>query len=425
MNNLCPRGRVIFRSVLFGWIVILVLLGMTGLLKGAELSVSPLLIEMTQQPNSEKAFSFSVHAKSRGKINITPYHMAQQESGHVEFFAGSPGKRDPKSPFVLLEKTTMSVPADRPVVVKGKVVLPRRIRGTRLFAVMVEEGDTESKANGIRVNVRYAVIIRVKIAGKHARERGRFDGIRIEKVDGKPMISGVLTNLSLQDYRVRSQLQLRDKNNRLLERIELKSASTWKNGDERSLIFPGARVRLLGRLEKVTRPGTYKMRIVNRLGQRGQVVVSRDIEIGPEHLAKPSPSLKNSDPAGSVQVTPNPVPVKWRRDRTAFSVFTLINTREKPVVVRLPSGESDGDRVEQFSFIPREVRLAARGRGRVILKQRHVGSDPKAQQTFTAQVVDENGVSTPLEIRAVSKPGAIVLKGNPSANRRALKSRQG
>ncbi len=425
MNKLSRKSRIVFRVIMLWWMASLMILAMANIGKGAELSVSPMLIEIEQRPNSEHAFSFSVHAKSSGEIKLTPFGMAQQESGHMEFFAASPGKRESKGPFVLLEKSNLNITANRPVVVKGKVVLPRRVRGTKLFAVMVEEGESESKANGIRINVRYAVIIKVKIAGKHVRERGQFDGIRIEKVNGKPMISGVLSNVSLQDYRVRSHLQLRDGNNRLLERIELKSAATWKNGDERSLVFPGAKVRLMGRLEKVTRPGSYRMRIVNRLGRRGQVVVSGEIEIKPEHLAEALPPSVVSRNPNPVRVTPNPIRIKWRKDRTAFSVLTLVNTQVKAVLVRLPSGPTDGNRTGGYTFVPREVRLAGKGRGRVILKQKQVGSMVNAQQTFTAEVVDESGVSTPLEIRTVSGQGATAHYPNSPKHRISLKNGQG
>lgn len=397
-----------YRMVWVGWAFYLVLLAVVGLAKAAEFSVSPMLIEMEQKPHSKKSFSFSVHARKRGKIKLTPYGMVQNEAGHMEFFQSRPGQRKSNTAYLVLPKNSMTVTAKRPVLITGKVILPRRVRGTQLFAVMVEEDSSTLDKKGIRINVRYAVVIKVNVKGRTIRERGKMRPLVLKSDKKGLLISGLLINDSLQDYRVLADLQVRDKDNRLLERIKMKSFASWKNGEKTSRIFPGAKVRLLGRITKITQPGTYTFFAISRLGKRGQIVTRQKILVTPAMLVN-IPKISGGSDA-KVTYSPQTLKLTARADGSALTFLLFNNPSSHPVRIHLSS--TGRNKAGAYTFFPQTMTLRKGGKKRVLLKQQLSGQTADMTLSYSIEVVPDGGKSYRLSI-----PAIVQSRGGKKAGR--------
>ena len=110
-----------------------------------EISVTPMLIEKSQRPNTSAEFSFSVRANDKTDITLRPYDMAQLATGYMGFSETAPSKNKGQEPRLELETTRLTLPKEKAVKVSGKIKLPSRARGTWLFAVMVEEVTPENE----------------------------------------------------------------------------------------------------------------------------------------------------------------------------------------------------------------------------------------------------------------------------------------
>ena len=191
-----------------GWlpiaILVLALAATEG--RGSEISVNPMLVELKQRPNSRKNFSFSIRSDKATEVQLKLFDMSQQLSGYMGFQEkqNQPGKRLPAT--IRLERTRITLPPEKSVTVRGQLRLSARVRGTQLFAVMVEEVKPKNDKKGIAINVRYAVVIKVNVLGRRSREIGKIETVTIEKnKSGKLILVGIHTNNSSQDYRVRVQ----------------------------------------------------------------------------------------------------------------------------------------------------------------------------------------------------------------------------
>lgn len=417
MKNLSHRGRRFYRLVWVGWAFSLVFLIAVGIAKGAEFSVSPMLIEMEQKPNSKKGFSFSVHAKKRGKIKLTPYGMVQKETGHMEFFQSRPGQRKSNTAYLVLQKNSITVTAKRPALIKGKVILPRRVRGTHLFAVMVEEDSSTLDKKGIRINVRYAVVIKVNVKGRKIRERGKMRPLALKRDKKGLLISGLLINDSLQDYRVLAEVQVRDKDNQLLERIHLKSFASWKNGEKTSRIFPGAKVLLLGRITKITQPGVYSLFAVSRLGKRGQIVTRQKIHVTPAMLVN-IPKVSRGSLA-KVTYSPETLKLTARADGSALTFLLFHNPSGHKVEVNFPANERN--RAGAYTFFPKTMTLRKGGKKRVLLKQQLSGLKAGMSLSYSIEVVTDGGKSYRLNIPAIVQSRSRKKTGQNETRRVVLR----
>ena len=370
----------------------------------AGISVTPMLIEKSQRPNTSAEFSFSVRANDKTDITLRPYDMAQLATGYMGFSETAPSKNKGQEPRLELETTRLTLPKEKAVKVSGKIKLPSRARGTWLFAVMVQEVAPEKQKKGISIAVRYAVVIKVTVIGKKYRARGRFEEIRLARHDGRLILSGLLTNTSPQDYRVESIAQVRGADNRLVETVRLRSKAAWQKEEALTWIFPAAQVRLFAPLKKLTQPGTYRLRIFNRLGSRGQTVVTQTLHVRPEDVQGPPGKTKPSGPL--IAVNPDPIPVKVRKDLTAFSVFTLSNLAQGTVEVRFPvqPSVSGGESRADFAFLPQELQILPGRKKRVILKQRLDRVSPGKAQVFQAEFRLADGEAQPLPIHARIEP---------------------
>ena len=347
----------------------------------AEFAVSPMMIELESSPRVIENFSFQVFGKTAGQVKITTWDMEQQLTGHMGFVEVN-GDKEKLSSWVLLDNPAFSVKKDESVEVTGKVTIPPWANGSYHTAVMVEEARAPD-AQGVVVNVRYAVILNIRVEGKKSRISSDFSDLRLIDQDGEFYIAGRFINKSNRDYRLSSKVQLRSDDNKLLGRVLLKTQSAWQRGDKASRVFPGAEVEVFGLLTKPLVAGNYQAMVRNRFGGRHQptwrspVSVTTEMAKGMQGDAEPLPE--------GVALLRDPI-LKVRRGGYATTSVMLVNNQDQPVEVRFPTA-ADQSLLSEYRFTPEVLMLQPSQRGMAILNQKYKDERDVQPVKYLAQVV--------------------------------------
>lgn len=347
----------------------------------AEFAVSPMMIELESSPRVIENFSFQVFGKTAGEVKVTAWDMEQQLTGHMGFVEVN-GDQEKLSSWIQLDNPTFSVKKDESVEVTGNVTIPPWANGSYHTAVMVEEARAPD-AQGVVVNVRYAVILNIRVEGKKSRIRSGFSDLRLINQDGEFYIAGRFVNNSNRDYRLHSKAQVRSDDNKLLGRVLLKTQSAWQRGDEASRVFPGAEVEVFGLLTKPLPAGNYQAMVRNRFGGRHQPTWRAPVNVTSE-MAKGMQGDAKSLPEG-VALLRDPV-LKVRRGGYASTSVMLVNNQDQAVEIRFPSS-ADQDLLSEYRFTPEVLKLQPSQRGMVILNQKYKDERDVQPVKFLAQVV--------------------------------------
>lgn len=262
--------------------------------RAAEFAVSPMLVELDAAPDTAVPFRFNVHGKDAGKARISLAGMQQQATGHMAFLPQEPGTGG-LAGWISLERNSLSVRRGETATVEGRITVPRRTpAGTYLAAVLVEE-EEPARRSGIVLNVRYAIIVSLHIAGPQSRIATRFQGLRLEEQGERSFIAANFRNDGTRDDMLESELQVRDASNRIVHRTAMKSQSAWQRADAGSRVFPGADVVVFGELPRTLPAGDYQVTVRNRFGSRSQPVQRAVLNMPAGRIVEPA-SIQSRPP---------------------------------------------------------------------------------------------------------------------------------
>ncbi len=246
-----------------------------------EFAVAPLVINIEGDKNTRIPFEFTIKAKKTGKVTLKIYDLNQVETGHMGFVEGDKEIKSSKSNWIKIKDTQYSIKGGEFRLAKGYVKIPSKAKGQHLAAIMVEEDQKEADKKGITVNVRYAVVLKINAqkSKKRIRSRTKFENLSFHKVKEGWEFEGYFQNLSKIEGLLNTQLQLRNKDKRLVGRFSLKTLSAWQRNEEGSMVYPGSRVKLFGTLDKDIAEGVYTVRIKNMFNERNQPVFRHEITL--------------------------------------------------------------------------------------------------------------------------------------------------
>ncbi len=252
-----------------------------------EFSVSPLIINIAGEKNKYIPFEFTIKAKKTGKVALKVFDLKQIETGHMGFIEGSVNNKKSKVHWLSLKESEYAIKTGEFRIVKGMVKVPRKMKGQHLAAIMVEEMQSNENRKGIKVHVRYAVILKIDMQGgrkKKMRSRTKFTEVASNKIKNGWEIGGFFKNLSKVEGSLVSELQLRDKNKRLVARIPLKTLSAWQRNEGHSMVYPDSNVKIFGLVPDNVISGEYNIRIKHKFNGRSQAIYRGKIKLVDEVL---------------------------------------------------------------------------------------------------------------------------------------------
>jgi len=148
--------------------------------------------------------------------------------------------------------------------------------------------DRETDAKGVVLNVRYAIILNLKVTDKRrfTRIKGDFNQIEVFELNGQQVLQGQFNSLAAKDYFLESVAYLRNSDKKLVAKINLKSQSAWQRNDPKSRIFPGAKVNVNAPFKQILSAGIYDVVVKNRFGDRLQKTFKTEIKTGVDKGSK-------------------------------------------------------------------------------------------------------------------------------------------
>jgi hypothetical protein len=359
-----------------------------------EFAVSPMMIDIVSESRQKQKFSFSVFGKSDTNIKLELFDMNQLETGYMGFVEVVENDAESMSSWVDLETDSFRIRDGETATITGTVNVPARASGSHLVGVMVEEDIPAEEQSGVSVKIRYAVVLNLQIEGRYNRIKTEFGELVVVSQGEETYLEGYFSNNSAIDNWLFSEVQLRGEDNRLLERVPLKSESAWQRGDDGSRVFPDARVRLFGKISKHFEPGSYKVLVRNKFADKAQPVFRDMVYLeAPTKLESTIADSENGlaselPTAGAVLVNPEAVEISIRDNGTSFTSFFITNSKSEAVNVVLPSAienlELSG--VSEFKFYPETIALKPNQRSRVVLRQTHLADVNYGNIVFQAKI---------------------------------------
>ncbi|GAA4651041.1 hypothetical protein GCM10023116_33240 [Kistimonas scapharcae] len=237
------------------------------------IAVSPLIIELKSESSDTVPFEFTISGKEKAKkVRLSVYDMKQQNTGHMGFIETLNDNNQSKAAWVRLEKDEYTIKKDASIQVPGKIKIPPRSPGNHLVAVMVEELKENASQQGISINVRYAVILNITVEDNKRRPRVKTDFQQLElvKLNDRLMLMGDFANLSQHEGFLQSEVQIRDQDRKLVERVRLMTESAWQRQDPASRVFPGSNVKVFGFISRELDEGDYEFKVRNRFSDKTQ-----------------------------------------------------------------------------------------------------------------------------------------------------------
>ncbi len=386
-----PSWLVPSLSILMALICLII----SNRLYAAEFAISPMMIELSGKPGSTEDIEFQVHGKQAGTARIFLSQMEQQASGYMAFTPVDP-QAGSLGDWLKLDRTRVKVKAGETQTVTGSITIPRRANGNKLLAIMVEE-DRPKQDRGVSLNVRYAIVLNLNVKGRKTRLKSEFTDLKVEEQNGQRFVSGWFTNHSNRDARLNSIVSIRDQTRRLIARIPVKTKSAWQREDKLSRVFPGGKVKVYGLIDTNVEEGDVMLSVRNKFNGKSQAGVSQAV-----HIPALSPLEtttadskderdKTVEPViATLEILPNPIPVRVNRQGSTFAAIRLRNPLAEPITIELPDKASD-EHNYSFRFTPARLTLEPASSSIVTLRQQF--DDGQAQASvYKVKVNTADGV---------------------------------
>jgi len=387
-------------NVFFRGVVATLALVASSLTMAADFAVSPMMIEMEAVPRATNDFSFTIFGRSDANIKLTLFDMNQLETGYMGFVAANFDSEQSMASWISLEDDRYRVRDGETIEVRGRINVPARAAGTYLLGVMVEEDLDEEDQSGIALRVRYAVVLNLRVEGtRNRRIQTSFEELAVVQQEDGTYLQGLFTNSSAVDEWLESQVQIRGEDNRLIERVEMKTESAWQRADSASRVFPGADVRVFGKLSKPVATGNYNVLVRNRFADKSQPVYRDTLRIeasddapetgeGESGAEEPGESVSSASLLPVAQLSPSQLDVEIRSNGTSLTSFYIVNDGAEEFSVRFPAELEDlaAAGISSFQFYPATVTVRPQQRTRVVLKQSHLEATPYTSVVFPAAI---------------------------------------
>ncbi len=365
-----------------------VLLLFSTTLFAGDFAVSPMMIDLQAVERSSYEFSFNIFGKSDTNIKLELFDMSQLETGYMGFTKSEASDLNNMASWVELEESSLRVRDGDTIAVNGIINVPPKAAGTYLVGVMVEEDIPEEQQSGIAVKIRYAVILNMRVEGSaNRRIKTSFEELVVVQQDNETYLQGYFTNESSVDDWLSSQVQIRSSDNRLQERVDLKSESAWQRGDAASRVFPGAKVRVYGKLSEPFATNDYNLLVRNRFADKAQPVYRDTVRLVNAEVSDEKNEQKEGESILALELSESAISVAIKPNNTSLSSFFVTNNSNETISLDL-SKEIDGlesKGVKDFQFYPPQLELSAGQKSRLVLKQNHLPEMNYGNPTFKAE----------------------------------------
>lgn len=321
------------RSIITGIITFILILSFLLLIETPILAVGirPMVIDLSISPGETKEFEITLTPSETEEIvNLNFYQPVQLDTGGLAYQEADPETFTPVN-WVQLENRQVVLPAGETRRVRGTVTVPFDAGATHTVIIMVEP-EVEEAETGVTFRVRYAVKLNINVERPGYRPAGEVDGFKLQTRENDfPVINAIYKNTSPLHYEVAGEVTIRDEQQRLIERVSLKTPIAWQSGRVSTMIFPGAEVLFTGQVQEPLFPGKYEFRLFFRYAEGRQLIQSKEVII--EEGDFPASILK------PVEIAPETIEVTLRAGSVSSTVLNIENKTEDNIMLRINGRE--------------------------------------------------------------------------------------
>ncbi|RCW52333.1 hypothetical protein [Halanaerobium sp. ST460_2HS_T2] len=350
------KNIIFYINLLF--IIILILT-----LEAAAVGVRPMIFEFDLDPGEIKEFEFVLTpGEQRQNVELNLYTPTQNLTGGLNYNLGNP-EINPVLNWISLESKEVIIPASQEQVVSGVIQVPYNASGSHTAIIMIEPLDNQDNQNNSFFNftVRYAVRININIDRPGQRPRAEIVNIYLEQnEEGIPEISALIKNTDSINFIASAEATLRDKNNRLIEKLDIISEIAARNNSLATRIYPSSEVIFKGELNQPLYPGDYNLQVHLRYGDNLQLIERKVITLKEE--------LRRSGPRRYISYEPEIISKNLRAGSPTTQVIEINNLYNEKIKVKI-NREEVVDNFDYSIFNTGELQL--RGGEELVINNRN------------------------------------------------------
>ncbi|MGM0501983.1 MAG: hypothetical protein ACQERJ_05605 [Bacillota bacterium] len=328
--------------------------------------VKPLVIDVRARPGDQKEFELTLTPSGKEEqVKFDFYKPVQLLTGGLKYQKET--EHFAAKDWISLAENEVTLYPDRKKTIKGSIKIPFEASGSHTVVIMVEPQQKVRRKNGLRVKVRYAVRVNIRVqrAGVYPQaDIVEFDLAADKK--NKPQVRAMLENPSQLDYLVAAEATVRDQKRRLVERITLKSPEGNSPELNQTRMYPQSKVAYVGAVTKRLTPGQYKVRVFFKYADHGQIIKAKDVAIKAGQFDFPSP-----DELAALNVQPQKIMLNLNSPAYKSQIIRLTSQLAETAEIKISTREVkenyEHSVVDWISIRgKKEFKLPARKRGQVI-----------------------------------------------------------
>lgn len=301
------------------------------------IGVQPMSHEFELSPGESTNFSLLLSPSDKDEnVKLSIYKPIQDITGNISY-KNAEEIDFPEANWLKIENNELTVEKGETFKVNGEIEVPFGASGSHVLILMVEP-EASKAYNGVALKVRYAVRIIVRVKSASIKKEGKLTDLELIKDEQeRQLIRTKVNNPSALDYKAKVELTIRDKNNRLIERMNLRTMPGHKNKKDVWRIYPESEVMFIGWPENFLAPGTYNLRAILNYGERGQNILKKTITIK-------EGVFENKAADGNIyfQVKPEEIKDKLKAGKRESNVVEIVNTHSEKIYL-----QTDLEEIEQ------------------------------------------------------------------------------
>ncbi|HBF35854.1 MAG TPA: hypothetical protein DDW50_00860 [Firmicutes bacterium] len=255
--------------------------------------VVPLTVELNGKPGDTMNFNIKLNPGGQTeKLKLSLEKIIQQPTGDLQYSPFEQG--GPPASWIAIP-TTVGVSPGASSQIDGTVKVPLNAQGGTYLALLKVAPEEPTRKGAFDVSIQYGVRLYIRIESAGLRPRVQVTGLDLIKDEkGTPLIQARIKNISAADFLTTASATLRDSNQKLIQRVELRPTYFWRNKISQARLLPGGELNYIGPVTEPLSPGEYELRLFYHYSENGQLLQAKNIQIhaGDYVFASPPKALK-------------------------------------------------------------------------------------------------------------------------------------
>ena len=296
--------------------------------------VRPMKLNLEMKRGETQKFQLELSPEEKqSTVELSLYDLRQQKTGELNYEKGDLDENTVLNWLELPEQVV--VPPGEEKTVDIEVSVPYDAKGTHTAIIMVEP-KVKKAAQGITIQVRYAVRVNIHIDTPGLRRRAEVTKFKLTSDNQEqPLLQTHIKNPSLLSYKAAGEVTIRGENRQLIERVPIRSQYAAQAGRDETTIYPGSEVIFKGAVTEPLTAGTYDLQLYLYYADGRQLIKRKTVEVGDEFI--------DPDNLKYIEVDPTHISETLRKGGAHTAPIDIRNRMGDPVQVKIGTQKIKSD----------------------------------------------------------------------------------